>query len=343
MLTPLLLYYRGSLKHIYSCAAGKMIFLLLLIIAFQAVHAQPPATVVSQKTKDLFKSIRSGSSTELEKQLSNGADANDSLDGYSALMAATLSGTADQMQMLINHGAVVNFIAQTGETALWIAAPDIDKMRVLLDHGADVQHKVQDYGILVKIAAMPGTANAIKMLIDKGADPRNSSPDNLLVYNAATSGDTAILGPLIRQGFNINDSLSFGDHPINGAMWFRTFATLKMLVDNGADVNVPYKGDTSNTFSEATPLMMACIFHDKPALFYLLNKGANTNLKNRKGYTALMLLQQSEKDDPEMTQALLDHGAKADAIAGNGNDALYFALQKGNTGSVKILKKYSNK
>ncbi|MES1225863.1 MAG: ankyrin repeat domain-containing protein, partial [Bacteroidota bacterium] len=170
-----------------------------------------------------------------------------------------------------------------------------------------------------------------------------SSPDNLLVYCAATSGDTAILGPLIRQGFNINDSLSFGDHPINGAMWFRTFATLKMLVDNGADINIPFKGDTSNTFNEATPLMMACIFHDKPAFFYLLSKGANPNLKNRKGYTALMLLQQSENDDPEMTQALLEHGAKPEVIANNGNNALYYAMQKGNTGSVKILKKYSNK
>jgi ankyrin repeat protein len=343
MLTPLLFFYRGGIRHIYSRAAGKTIFILLLIITIQHVEAQPPATAVSQKTKDLFQSVRSGSTNDLEKQLSNGADANDSLDGYSALMAATLNGTADQMKMLIDHGAAVNFIAQTGETALWMAVPDMDKTRLLLDRSADVQHKVQGYGILVKIAAIPGTANLIKLLTEKGADPKNSSPDNLLVYNAATSGDTAILGPLIRQGFNINDSLFFGDHPINGAMWFRSFATLKMLVDNGADVNVPFKGDTSNTFSEATPLMMASIFHDKPSFLYLLSKGANPNLKNRKGHTALMFLQQSEKDDPEMTQALLEHGAKPEAIANNGNDALYFAMQKGNTGSVKILKKYSNK
>ena len=56
-----------------------------------------------------------------------------------------------------------------------------------------------------------------------------------------------------------------------------------------------------------------------------------------------MLLQQSEIDDPDMTLALLQHGAVPLEKAPDGSTALYYAKKKGNTQSVTILKKYENK
>ena len=282
---------------------------------------------VSQKTSDLFKAIRSGSDNELDAQLKNGADPNDSLNGYSALMGAALSGSVAQMKLLIDRGANVNFIAQTGITALWLAAPDWDKTKLLLDHGADAKHKIQGYGLLVKIAAMPGTLNVAKLLIEKGADPKQSAPDNYLVYNAAASGDTAILGFYLRYGFNPNDTIAFGDYPINGALFYRCSATVKLLVDKGADVNVHTKSFQLAAFNGFTPLMFAALANDKPSFYYLLDHGADPNRKNDNGYTALILLQHAEEDDPAMTKALLDHGAEPSIKTRDGNDALYFAMQ----------------
>lgn len=318
--------------------------LVVLMLSF-SLFAQP-ASPQSNKTSELFKAIRSGSIRELQLQLSNGADVNDSLNSYSALMAATLSGSLEQMKILLDHGAKVNHQSGDGTTALWLAVPDYDKTKLLLDHGADPNHKIHGLGILVKLAAMPGTINLFHLLIDKGADLKKMAPDNWLMYNAAASADTAILGFIIRSGFNVNDSTAFGDYPINGAEFFRGFSTLKMLVDNGANVNAK----SSLTFDPGldalkgcTPLMFAAVSHDKPSFFYLLEHGADPNAKNKQGYTPLMLLEQSETDDPEMTLALIKYGAHVSELAPDKTNALHYASQKGNTQSVEILKKYSNK
>ena len=63
-------------------------------------------------------------------------------------------------------------------------------------------------------------------------------------------------------------------------------------------------------------------------------------LRSKNGVTALMLLQQSDSDDPEMTLALIKHGARVGDKQPDGSDALYFAKQKGNTPTVALLQKY---
>ncbi len=323
----------------------RVILVLYMMVAFFLnLSAQNQSAPQRMKTQLLFDVIRSGSAAELNREISNGADPNDSLDGYSALMAATLNGTVEQMKILIDHGANVNYQTQRGITAFWLAVPDSNKIMLLIDRGADMNHKIEGYGILVKLAAMPGTIHIFRLLIDKGADLKHSAADNYLVYNAAASGDTALLGFLLRSGFKANDTISFGDRPINSALNYRNFSTLKMLVDSGADVNVrPMTIITLDPLIGFTPLMSAALSNDKSSFFYLLEHGANPNLKNKKGFTALMLLEQSEIDDPEMTLALIKHGAMVSEKAPDGTDALYYALRKGNTASAALLKKYSTK
>jgi ankyrin repeat protein len=334
------------LKKIVRIHVSKTSFILqlLLLPLSYNLSAQQTTDNAGNKTIALFQAIRSGSSAALQKQLAGGSSANDSMNSYSALMAAALNGSMKQMKILIEHGADVNYHSKDGTTALWLAVPDWDKTKLLLDNGADPNHKIYGYGVLVKLAAMPGTINIFHLLIDKGADLKKSTPDNYLVYNAASSGDTATLGFLLRNGFKANDTVSFGDYPIDAALGFRSFATLKMLVDNGANVNIapvfPFGLDAVQGF---TPLMNAALAHDKKSFMYLLDHGANPNAKCKHGYTALMMLQQSETDDPEMTTALIKHGADVSVKAPDGTDALYYAKQKGNVPSVAILEEYSAK
>jgi uncharacterized protein len=318
----------------------------IVLLSFSSdIRAQEISSTVPAKSKALFQAIRTGSTDELNRQLANGANANDSLNGYSALMMAALNGTAEQMKALIDHGAAVNYADKDSITALWLAVPDLEKTTLLLNHGANPQlHSKEGYSVLVKLAFMPGTVNIFHLLIDKGADPKKSAPDNLLIYNAASCGDTAILGLLIRSGLPVNDTVSFGDYPINAALAFRTFPTLKMLVDNGANVNAaPTSIANLAPLAGCTPLMFAGLNNARESFLYLLEHGADPNLKNARGYTALMMLQQSETDDPRMTRALIDHGADVTVTAPDGTNALFYAQQKGNTASVAMLKKYLNK
>ena len=319
-------------------------FILTCALSPVFLQAQKTTADTGNKTALFFQAIRSGKTEELQSQLTTGGSANDSLDGYSALMAATLNGSVEQMKILIAHGANVNYQSSNGSTALWLAVPDWNKTKLLLDNGADVNHTIEGYGILVKLAAIPGSIKLFHLLINRGADLKKSAPDNYLVYNAAASGDTAILGFLIRSGFNVNDSVAIGDYPINNAELYRTFATLKMLVDNGANVNVSqWVPSGLDAFKGCTPLMFAAVGHDKPSFLYLLEHGADPNARNKLGYTSLMLLAQSETDDPEMTLALIKHGADVSAKAQDGTDALYYAKAKGKTPSVALLEKYAKK
>ena len=323
----------------------KNIFLLSCIsLVTLFLSAQLP-TASEIKTRELFGSIRSGNSEDLDKLLTGSASANDSLNDYSALMAATMSGTVDQMKILISHGASVNYQNKTGLTALWLAVPDIAKTKLLLDNGADANHQVEGFGVLAKLASIPGTMPVFRLLMSYGADLKKTASDNTLLYNAASSGDTAVLGLLIDNGFKLNDTTFFGDFPINNALLFRQFPSLKMLVDHGADINVqPMNLINFDALVGFTPLMNAALSDDQQSFFYLLDHGANTNSKNKKGYTALILLQQSEApDDLDMTKALLEHGAQAAYKAPDGTDALYYALRKGRTTTVELLEKYAKK
>ncbi|MDQ3277423.1 MAG: ankyrin repeat domain-containing protein, partial [Bacteroidota bacterium] len=306
--------------------------------------AQQSVATNSNATRELFHTIRSGNATRLDSLLKAGADPNASLDGYSALMSAALNGSKEEMELLIRHGADVHYRNSDSITALWLAVSDEEKARLLLAHGAKADVRSREGNtVLVKLAAIPGSAGLMQLLIEKGCNPRNSGPANDVMYNAALSGDTAILGLLIRQGLSINDTASIGDYPINAATIYRTFNTLKMLVDHGADVNVSPRNAPLPLMIGITPLMWTAINNDKPSFYYLLQHGANANAKSIREYTPLMFLAMADADDPEMTLALIKHGADPSAKAPDVTDALFYARLKGATKSVEILTNYSNK
>ena len=165
---------------------------------------------------------------------------------------------------------------------------------------------------------------------------RQSAPDNYLLYNAVITDDTAMVALCIRGGLHVNDTTFTGDYPILNSLVDKCFNSLQMLVENGANVNVlATAGLIHNTY---TPLMLAALSNDHQAFYYLLNHGADPNLRSSKGMTTLMYAMQAETDDPEITRTLLDLGANPAEKMDDGTDALYFAEKMGNTESVKLIK-----
>ncbi|HMH31686.1 MAG TPA: ankyrin repeat domain-containing protein [Puia sp.] len=302
---------------------------------------QSSAAADSVKALELFRVIRSAQTDAVKKMLAAGYSANAISGNYSALMAATLNGSAEEMKLLIDYGAEVNYFNSDSISALWLAVPDPEKTKLLLDHHADVkQLSVGRYSVLVKLASIPGTVEIFRLLIEKGIDPKKSAPDNSLLYFAASSCDTGLLKLLLGYGLKPNDTVAFGDYPINAALSFRCFASVKMLVEYGADVNARPMNLPLGLTDGVTPLMFAAVNSDKESFFYLLDHGADPNSKSKNGFTPLMILQLAETTDPAMTLALLKHGAIVSEKALDGTDALYYAKQKGNTEIVAILEKY---
>jgi ankyrin repeat protein len=259
--------------------------------------------------------------------------------GFSQLMNATLTGSLDDMRHLIDQGAKVNYADADSLTALWLAIPDSARTELLLQHGADPSLLSKDhYSPLVKLVNFPGTTNLFRDLVAHGADPKKAAPDNSLLYMAAATGDTALVGLLLRYGFLPNDTVFYGDYPLNSATSFRTFATVKMLIDNGANVNVALPKAVLPNVRGMTPLMLAAVADDERSFYYLLDHGADVNARSATGYTALMYLELAETDHPALTRALLDHGANPHEKDNNGDDPYTMASKKGNTASAQLLK-----
>jgi ankyrin repeat protein len=245
------------------------------------------------------------------------------------------------MKILLAHGADFRYINSDSVTALWLAVPDYEKCALLLNAGADPQVPgKRGYRPIVKLATTPGSAPLMNLLIEKGAILKKSAPDGYLIYNAAMSNDTAMLGICIRGGLGVNDTTYFKDYPIFSALANKSFGTLKMLVENGAYVNV--QDTSSNLKNTSTPLMYAAVNNDHQAFYYLLDHGADPNIKSSLGMTTLMCAMQANEDDPEITKTLLDRGANPADVMLDGSTALYFATRMGNTASVALIKNKLN-
>jgi len=311
-----------------------MLKVLTVICACLAFHVpgHGPGTGVLK----LFGVIRTGDTAELERMLNSGVNPNDTLDGYSPLMAAALDGTTEEMSILIRHGANVNYINHDSLTALWLAVPDKQKTLLLLDNNADLHIDARGgMTLLNKLAAIPGSASLIQLFIAKGADLEKNNVGNSLIIRSVISDDTSNLGLFIRLGLDINREDLSGIPPIVHAAQFHTLSTLAMLVEHGAKINAVSKR------RGMTALMNAARNGDEESVVYLLEHGADAKIVSKNGYTALTFWGYSETDRPDITQKMYDQlGKAAFNKADDGANALYWSEKRGETRAVQLLKKY---
>jgi glucose/arabinose dehydrogenase len=119
--------------------------------------------------------------------------------GATPLMAAALYGDAALVRRLLAAGADANAANAAGTTALMLAPPDVDKMRLLLDAGADVNARSEDRRSPLLIAAgIVGAEPAMKLLLDYGADPSSwRARDPLPLRETVRVGDAAMFRLLL--------------------------------------------------------------------------------------------------------------------------------------------------
>ncbi len=109
-------------------------------------------------------------------------------EGSTPFMYAVLYTDAPTLERLIKLGADPNKRNDAGATALMWAALDLEKTRVLLAHGADVNAQSEDARTPLMIAAgRPGGAPIVKLLLAHGANPNpTSNPERGIVAAAGS-------------------------------------------------------------------------------------------------------------------------------------------------------------
>ncbi|MEM9409776.1 MAG: ankyrin repeat domain-containing protein [Planctomycetota bacterium] len=222
----------------------------------------------------LLDAAKDPNTKRIEQLLRNGADVNQrSENGWSALMTASCYGCKEVVEVLIMNGANIDFADKNcgGQTTLMWAARSgrspKQKVKMLIAAGADI-YKTTDRGSdLLMSAAGSGNTEVVELLLGLGMKPDAVNENGYTALMAAAGkGSPKIIELLIAAGAKVN------------------------AVDN----------------RKRTALMFAANgFDEGETIDSLLKFGANPNLKDSEGLTALDRCRDSQNANSEKRFKLL--------------------------------------
>ncbi len=263
---------------------------------------------------DIFEAARKGNISYFSNYINKGGNVNIKDKAYKAtLLSWALSydsvyrnekgklESLDMARLLIKAGADVN--AVTGdpdwsrdtvlERALegWVS---IDCIELLVNSGADVNYKNKDGRTPLHFATWYSNADIAKLLIKAGAkvnaiDNEGASP---LVWSGVNNNAGA-MKLFLSAGADVNESDSNGMttlmHIIEKYIEHGVSYTnsIQFLIDSGANVNLTNKRGE-------TALIGAALFGEKEAIKILISAGADVNAVDLFGETALSCLFQNK-------------------------------------------------
>ena len=170
--------------------------------------------------------------------------------GVTPLALASLNGSTEMIARLLEAGADPNLPNPEGETPLMTAARTGNAAAIdsLLAHGAEVDAvEAWRQQTALMWAAAQNQAAAVDALLAAGADPNARSARGFTpLLFAAREGHVGILGPLVRAGADVDDTL-----PANGmsalvlAVYNAQYDLANALLELGADPDAAGNGWTA--------------------------------------------------------------------------------------------------
>jgi ankyrin repeat protein/mono/diheme cytochrome c family protein len=252
---------------------------------------------------------------------------------------AVKRGDGVALQRLIKSHTDVNVPEADGTTALhWaVRSGDLATVHLLLDAHANPM-AANRYGVKpLSLAAISGNAATVEALLQAGADPNTANADGeTALMTASRSGSLAAVKMLLAHGADVNAK----------EKWLQETALMWAAAENHADVvaaliaggasldqkswvtdtptlGFPESGGPNIPFPKGgwTAAMYAARQNATAALAVLADKGANLNLQDPQGATAMQLAIINLHYDA--AALLLDKGADPNIADETGMTALY--------------------
>jgi ankyrin repeat protein len=237
-------------------------------------------TLLMAAAGDAYPPIAYSKVETVELLLKSGADPNLSKDGCgSALSGAAYRGDIQVMKALLRKGAKINLdCPKVYSPLLWaVEGRKVEAARLLVEAGADIKAIDREGNDALMMAALRGDAAMTQMLLAKGFPFNNKRADGwsalLVALNSYSSPNTEVITILLKAGTEpnivvenkIND---FCLTSVKTAAEPYRLAVLKLLVENGANVNLACtNGETA--------LSYAVTRHNPDVVKELIKYGAN--------------------------------------------------------------------
>jgi ankyrin repeat protein len=251
-------------------------------------------------------------------------------------------GSADDLRTLLDEGLDPNAATKAeGLTPLMLAVPDVEKVRLLVDRGANVNARSRARFSALLVAAQYREATAsIRELLARGARVASGSgrdraaADAYPTFLAAQTGNAEIL-PELRQAGDALDApaLMFGGGPVPpllAAAFFDHLEVGRTLLDLGAKADPP-----DQRFDSA--LVAAVCGNDVDFARLLIERGADVNRADDQGMTPLMFAAVADFGDSAMVDLLLASGARTTGRDKAGRSAGDYAQQYGHSQLITRL------
>lgn len=206
-----------------------------------------------------------------------------------------------------------------------IQAGDATKLRELLKDNPELANAALANGVSpAMLATYYGRAELAQILLQSGAEED--------IYVASATGNVARVAEILdRQPELLNAFAPDGHVPLGLAAFFGQAGVVRLLLDRGADVNV-----SSRNAQKVTPLHGAVSRGDLAISTLLLDKGAQANARQERGFTPLFSAAGS--GNIELMELLVRHGADIHAATDDGKRAYDIALERKQEKAAEWLK-----
>ena len=337
------------------------------------VAGADPNTTVTEGQTVLMMAARTGRPEAIDVLVEAGANVNarETWMGETALMWAAADDHADAVRTLVKHGAEIDARSTT------VAYP-AQKPKDPSNYVTSFVPKGQWTPLMY--AAREGAADAVAALVALGADPNVRDPEGVTpLLEAILNAHFDLAAWLLDHGANPNITDNAGMGPLYAAIdmntppWERSrpdakitteldcLGLMRVLLDHGADVNARVKGRLLSRYHAGgapgmiegtTPLIRAAKYANRDMVELLVSRGADVNLAQSDGTTALMfaagvkysITQQGDPpnhgslDDAHAIVKLLhEKGADLNASNARGETALYGAAFAGRNKVISYL------
>jgi ankyrin repeat protein len=271
----------------------------------------------------------------------NGADMEhmNEFTGYTPLMAAINNNNDKIVKLLIELGAEIDPDNEGEyETPLMLACDrnNFIIMWLLIMKGVDIDVVANGQGNALNIAYNADNFACVDYLLSRGVNVNEQVYKILLEHYetilmlACAKKQELFVRKLLEHDVDMTLTNERGDSALVYAIYGNNPKIVKMLLDNGIDVN--NVNDTHNT-----ALHIVCNV-DKPnkiIIKLLIDGNADVNIINSMGYTALTCACRSGSYDA--VKLLLDKGCDVNHKAHNGDTPLTIAAQANNISIMNLL------